>query len=160
MLYPKPFWEDVQQQAQATALDPYLVLSIMRQESAFATTAVSSAGARGLMQLMPATAQLVSQRLHLGKVTDAMLEQPQLNIRLGTHYFASMLQRYQGDTVLALAAYNAGPGRADRWRKEWPNLPQDEFIERIPFNETRLYVKLILRNMMNYERLYTAVPGR
>jgi soluble lytic murein transglycosylase len=160
MLYPKPFWEDVQQQAQATALDPYLVLSIMRQESAFATTAVSSAGARGLMQLMPATAQLVSQRLHLGTVTNAMLEQPQLNIRLGTHYFASMLQRYQGDIVLALAAYNAGPGRADRWRKEWPNLPQDEFIERIPFNETRLYVKLILRNMMNYERLYTAVPGR
>jgi soluble lytic murein transglycosylase len=157
MLYPKPFWDEVEQQARATALDPYLVVSIMRQESAFAPTAVSSAGARGLMQLMPGTAQQVSQRLQLGKVTNAMLEQPQHNIMLGTHYFASMLKRYEGNVVLALAAYNAGPGRADRWFKEWPATPQDEFIERIPFQETRLYVKLILRNMLNYERLYKAL---
>jgi soluble lytic murein transglycosylase len=157
MLYPKPFWDEVEQQARATALDPYLVISIMRQESAFAPTAVSSAGARGLMQLMPGTAQQVSQRLQLGKVTSAMLEQPQRNIMLGAHYFASMLKRYEGNVVLALAAYNAGPSRADRWLKEWPATPQDEFIERIPFQETRLYVKLILRNMLNYERLYKAL---
>jgi soluble lytic murein transglycosylase len=158
MLYPKPFWGEVEQQAQTTALDPYLVVSIMRQESAFSTTTVSAAGARGLMQLMPGTAQLVAKRLHLGKVTNAMLEQPQLNIMFGTHYFASMLKRYDGDMVLALAAYNAGPGRADRWAKEWPNTPQDEFIEQIPFHETRLYVKLVMRNMMHYERLYKALP--
>jgi soluble lytic murein transglycosylase len=158
MLYPRPFWDEIEQHARTTALDPYLVISIMRQESAFATAAVSSAGARGLMQLMPATAQLVSQRLHLGKITHVMLEHPQLNIRLGTHYFASMLKRYEGNVVLALAAYNAGPGRADRWSQEWPQTPQDEFIEQIPFNETRLYVKLVLRNLMNYERLYKALP--
>jgi soluble lytic murein transglycosylase len=157
MLYPKPFWDEVDQQARITALDPYLVISIMRQESAFSTTAVSAAGARGLMQLMPGTAQLVAKRLQLGKVTNGMLEQPQLNIMFGTHYFASMLQRYAGNMVLALAAYNAGPGRADRWAKEWPNLPQDEFIEHIPFQETRLYVKLIMRNMLHYERLYKAL---
>jgi soluble lytic murein transglycosylase-like protein len=157
MLYPKPFWEETEQQARATGLDPYLVVSIMRQESAFSTTTVSAAGARGLMQLMPGTAQLVANRLHLGKVTNVMLEQPQLNIMFGTHYFASMLQRYAGNMVLALAAYNAGPGRADRWAKEWPNTPQDEFIEHIPFNETRLYVKLVMRNMMHYERLYKAL---
>jgi soluble lytic murein transglycosylase-like protein len=159
MVYPTPFWNDVAQQARGTAVDPYLVLSIMRQESAFATTAVSSAGARGLMQLMPGTAQMVSRRLQLGTVTNALLEQPQFNIMLGTHYFASMLQRYDGNVVLALAAYNAGPGRADRWRQEWPATPQDEFIERIPFQETRLYIKLVLRNMMNYERLYKALSG-
>jgi soluble lytic murein transglycosylase len=157
MMYPKPFWAEVEQQARATVLDPYLVLGIMRQESAFATTAVSSAGARGLMQIMPGTAQLVSRSLQLGKVTNAMLEQPQLNIRLGTHYFASMLKRYEGDVVLALAAYNAGPGRADRWQKEYPTTPQDEFIECLPFQETRLYVKLVLRNLLNYERLYKAL---
>ena len=158
MLYPKPFWGELEQQARATVLDPYLVVSIMRQESAFSTTAVSAAGARGLMQLMPGTAQLVAKRLHLGKVTNAMLEQPQLNIMFGAHYFASMLQRYEGNMVLALAAYNAGPGRADRWAKEWPNIPQDEFIEHIPFQETRLYVKLVMRNMLHYERLYKALP--
>jgi soluble lytic murein transglycosylase len=109
------------------------------------------------MQLMPGTAQQVAQRLQLGKVTSAMLEQPQHNIMLGTRYFASMLKRYEGNVVLALAAYNAGPGRADRWFKEWPTIPQDEFIERIPFQETRLYVKLVLRNLLNYERLYKAL---
>jgi peptidoglycan lytic transglycosylase len=82
---------------------------------------------------------------------------PQLNITLGTRYFASLLQRYRGNVPLALAAYNAGTGRADRWQKQWPGLPMDEFVEHIPFRETRFYVKLVLRNLLNYERLYKVV---
>jgi soluble lytic murein transglycosylase len=147
----------VAQQARAVALNPHLVLSIMRQESGFQPTAVSSAGAVGLMQLMPATARLVSQQLGLGPVSADILATPRLNITLGTQYFASMLQRYHGNIFLALAAYNAGPGRVGRWQKQWPDLPMDEFVEHIPFRETRLYVKLVLRNLQNYERLYKAL---
>jgi soluble lytic murein transglycosylase len=159
MLYPKVFWDEVTRLAQRTGLDPYLVMSIMRQESAFDPAAVSASGARGLMQLMPATAREVSGRLKLGELTPGRLEEPGLNITLGTHYFAGLLQRYQGNMVLALAAYNAGPSRAGRWHQQWQHLPPDEFVELLPFRETRLYVKLVLRNLVNYERLYKAVPG-
>jgi len=103
---------------------------------------------------MPATAREVSSRLKLGDLTPGRLEEPGLNITLGTHYFAGLLQRYQGNMVLALAAYNAGPGRAERWRQQWQHLPLDEFVESLPFRETRLYVKLVLRNLVHYERLY------
>ncbi len=158
-LYPKPFWTHVTAQAKVNDLNPYLVLSIMRQESAFNQRAVSSAGARGLLQLMPATARQVARQLHLPRFKRRMLFDPEANIALGTRYFASQLRRYQGNRVLALAAYNAGPRRADRWQQRWPKLPMDEFIERIPFRATRLYVKLVLRNLMTYEYLYTTVPA-
>jgi soluble lytic murein transglycosylase-like protein/TolA-binding protein len=157
LLYPRPFWEEVVQQANNTGLDPYLVLSIMRQESAFNPAAVSRAGARGLLQLMPATAREVATRLGLTKPTQEQLHEPQLNIVLGTDYFTTALRRFGGNMVLALAGYNAGPGRASRWRQQWPGLPMDELIEQIPIQETRLYVKLILRNLMLYELLYKAV---
>ena len=84
------------------------------------------------------------------------LHDPQLSITLGTHYFAGLMQRYQGNVALALTGYNAGPARAARWREQWSGVPTDEFIERIPLDETRNYVKLILRNLMMYERLYKA----
>ena len=154
LLYPRPFWEEVVQQANNTGLDPYLVLSIMRQESAFNPAAVSRAGARGLLQLMPATAREVATRLGLTKPTQEQLHEPQFNIVLGTDYFTTALRRFGGNTVLALAGYNAGPGRASRWRQQWPDLPMDELIEQIPIQETRLYVKFILRNLMLYELLY------
>jgi soluble lytic murein transglycosylase len=154
MLYPRLFWQEIVQQAQSTALNPYLIMSIIRQESAFNPTAVSRAGARGLMQLMPATAQELVTRLRLSPVTTERLYDPQLSITLGTRYFAGLLQRSQGNVVMALAGYNAGPGRAARWREQWPDLSMDEFIEHIPLDETRTYVKLILRNLMLYERLY------
>jgi soluble lytic murein transglycosylase len=154
LLYPVPFWSDVTTQAEANNLEPYLVLSLMRQESAFDRFAVSSAEARGLMQLLPATARRVAQQLRMPRFSTQMLFDPQANITLGTRYFATQLQRYQGNRILALAAYNAGPNRVDRWRQRWPHLPMDEFVEHIPFAETRFYVKLVLRNLMIYERLY------
>ena len=159
-LYPQLFWPEVSQLAQAISLNPYLVLSIIRQESAFNPAAISSAGARGLMQLMPATAQEVLTRLKLPPEPVARLHDPQLSITLGTRYFAGLLQRYQGNVVLALAGYNAGPTRASRWREQWSGVPTDEFIERMPLDETRSYVKLILRNLMMYERLYKAPQSK
>ena len=156
-LYPQAFWPEISQQAQAKGLNPYLLLSIIRQESAFNPAAISSSDARGLMQLLPTTAQEVLSRLKLPQEPASRLHDPQLNITLGTHYFASLLQRYQGNVVLALAGYNAGPNKAARWREQWSSLPTDEFIERIPLDETRNYVKLILRNLMLYERLYKAL---
>ena len=159
-LYPQMFWPEVSQLAQAISLNPYLVLSIIRQESAFNPAAISSAGARGLMQLMPATAQEVLTKLKLPPEPVARLHDPQLSITLGTRYFAGLLQRYQGNVVLALAGYNAGPTRASRWREQWSGVPTDEFIERIPLDETRSYVKLILRNLMMYERLYKAPQSK
>ena len=158
-LYPQAFWQEITQQAQAKGLNPYLVLSIIRQESAFNPAAISSSGARGLMQLLPTTAQEVLTRLKLPQEAVAQLHDPQLSITLGTHYFAGLMQRYQRNVVLALAGYNAGPGRASRWREQWAGLPTDEFIERIPLDETRNYVKLILRNLMMYERLYAKFSG-
>ncbi len=156
-LYPQAFWPEISQQAQSRGLNPYLVLSIIRQESAFNPAAISSSGARGLMQLMPTTAQEVLTKLKLPQEPVSRLHDPQLSLALGTHYFAGLMQRYQGNVVLALAGYNAGPGRASRWREQWSGVPTDEFIERIPLNETRNYVKLILRNLMMYERLYKAL---
>jgi soluble lytic murein transglycosylase len=154
LLYPRPFWEEIVQQSHNTGLNPYLVLSIMRQESAFNPAAISRAGARGLLQLMPATAREVATRLGLTKPTQEQLHEPQFNIVLGTDYFTAALRRFGGNMVLALAGYNAGPGRTARWRQQWPDLPMDEFVEQIPIQETRLYVKLILRNLMLYELLY------
>ena len=156
MLYPQVFWPQVSQLAQTKGLNPYLVLSIIRQESAFNPASISSSGARGLMQLMPTTAQELLTKLKLPQEPASRLHDPQLSITLGTHYFAGLMQRYQGNVVLALTGYNAGPARAARWREQWSGVPMDEFIERIPLDETRNYVKLILRNLMIYERLYKA----
>jgi soluble lytic murein transglycosylase len=156
MMYPQVFWPEVSQLAQTKSLNPYLVLSIIRQESAFNPASISSSGARGLMQLMPTTAQELLSKLKLPPEPASRLHDPQLSITLGTHYFAGLMQRYQGNIVLALTGYNAGPARASRWREQWPGVPTDEFIERIPLDETRNYVKLILRNLMMYERLYKA----
>jgi soluble lytic murein transglycosylase len=154
LLYPRVHWHEVVQQARTFKVDPYLVLSVMRQESVFNPAAISRAGARGLMQIMPATAEELVARLRLSEFTLEQLHEPTMSITLGTQYLASLLQRYQGNTVLALAAYNAGPGRASRWREQWPDLSMDEFIEHIPLEETRFYVKYVLRNLMVYERLY------
>jgi soluble lytic murein transglycosylase-like protein/TolA-binding protein len=156
LLFPQAFWSEVRQQSQRLGLNPYFVLSMMRQESAFDPAATSPAGARGVMQLMPATAQEVASRLSPHPITLEQLHDPQLSITLGTHYVAGLLERYQGNMVLALAAYNAGPSRVARWLEQWPHLTIEEFIEHIPIDETRAYVKLVLRNLAVYERLYPA----
>lgn len=141
--FPPAFEDAFQQAAQAQGLDPWLLMALSRRESAFNPGARSSAGARGLMQLMPGTARLVARDLGMVAPTTKQLYQPALNIRLGSTYLADLLKRYQGNRILALAAYNAGPHRVDRWLADTP-VDHDVFIESIPFHETREYVQAVL----------------
>jgi len=134
-----------------------LLLGLMRQESAFNMRAVSPAGARGLMQLMPGTAEMVARRLGLPYNIDRLTSDPHYNITLGRDYLERMLDRYRGFLPLALAAYNAGPGRADQWIGEFGD-PRDrhvdpiDWIEQIPFSETRNYVQRVLESYTVYQR--------
>ena len=127
----------------ANGVDPFLLMGIARRESAFNNEAVSPVGARGLMQLMPGTAAHVSAQLGIEAPSMAELFDPQTNIRLGSHYISRMLDRYSGNRLAATAAYNAGPGRVDRWLREAPQ-EFDLFVESIPFRETRDYVQAVL----------------
>ena len=137
-------------------LDDALVHAVIRQESEFYPKAISRAGARGLMQLMPATAKEVSKGLQLIYERDRLIEEPTYNIRLGRAYLAEMIARYDGSVTMALAAYNAGPGRVDRWLKKYGDprrgdLTEIEWIERIPIAETRNYVQRIQETIVVYQ---------
>ena len=150
-LYPQAYWDLVRTHAKKKELDPYLIVSLIRQESLFDATAVSRANAYGLMQLLPTTAaKLTDLPLNGGSA----LTDPALNIRLGTTYLRGLLERYRGSLILALGAYNAGEKAADKWLARFGELEPDEFIENISYGETRLYVKLVLRNYRTYIRMY------
>lgn len=156
-LYPRAFWSSVDHYARETHLDPYLVAALIREESAFSPTAVSRAGARGLMQLMPATAARVATRAGVPNPPD--LDTPGVNIALGTWYLARLYEQFDGNVVLTLAAYNAGPHAVRRWLKDQHPLRDPEtFIEEIPYPETQRYVKRVLGSYDRYRTLY-ARPG-
>jgi len=146
--YPLAYQGVVAKNASATAVPESLIYSIMRAESSYFPAALSPVGAVGLMQIMPATAESIS------KGSSARLTQPDLNIRLGAKHLKDLLEIYDGNVPLAVAAYNAGAGNVKRWRKGYAGLPQDEFIESIPFRETREYVKRVVSTMELYRRLY------
>lgn len=157
--YPLGYWEIVQIPEKVSAVDPYLVLAVMREESSFSADCISEAGAKGLMQLMPSTASLVAKGLgESSHLRCAGLFQPDLNIRLGAQYLADLLQEYQGNLTLALASYNAGPQAVKKWLARSPNLEDDEFIEAIPYAETHAYVKRVLRSYQIYKILYEGRP--
>lgn len=142
-----------------TALPTPLLIAIARQESALESSARSSADARGLMQLLPSTARVVARRAGMNTPTSSDLYDPSTNIRLGSFHLAWLVQRYDGQAPLAIAAYNAGEHRVDRWIKDTDGTPTDVWIERIPFHETRNYVKNVLafRHVYGY-RLGTPTP--
>ncbi len=136
-------------------LEPALIHAIIRQESAFDLYAGSHAGAKGYMQLMPATAKETAQKYGLRWTDTSALFQKDYNITLGTHYLADQVSRYDGSYILAAVAYNAGPGRANQWIKAFgdpraSNVDAVEWVEKIPFTETRLYVQKVLENLIVY----------
>jgi soluble lytic murein transglycosylase len=157
-LYPRAFAADFARSAAAAGVDPLLLMAMARQESLFDARAVSSAGAYGVLQLLPATAERVAG----APVTTEMLADPARNADLAARYLASLLARFDGRLVLAVAAYNAGPEAAERWRARRPDGPGDEVVESITFRETRGYVKAVLRNYRAYRLLYdgTLPPAR
>ena len=141
--FPTAMAEHFEDAAADSGVDALLLMSVARRESAFNPHARSPVGARGLMQLMPATAREVAAELGTPTPDSDDLLDRDLNLQLGSHYLAGLLSRYGGNRVLALAAYNAGPHRVDRWLREAPQ-PFDVFIESIPFRETREYVQAVL----------------
>lgn len=159
-IYPFPYRELVLQNAREAGLDPFLMAGLMRQESAFWAQAVSRADARGLMQVLPTTgAELARARGPRPFDADEHLFRPEINVHLGMAFFADLRRRFGEDRSILLSAYNAGPTRARRWREfpEAGDLPR--FVERVPFTETRGYVKNVLRNREIYAWLYGRRPS-
>jgi soluble lytic murein transglycosylase len=153
-LFPRPWWSDVKRHAVENQLDPYLVAALIRQESEFNPAAVSRADAIGLMQLLPVTGKRMAHELKVRSYSVGMLAEPSVNVQLGTRYFRELLQKFDGNLEAALAAYNAGADRVQEWRSSGNFREPAEFVESIPFTETREYVQAILRNAGIYHRLY------
>jgi soluble lytic murein transglycosylase len=151
--YPAPYRKLVQDYAQQVGLDEAWIYGLVRQESRFVHTARSSAGASGLMQLMPATARWVAKRLGINGHHRTLTETVDTNIGLGTYYLRQVLDSVDNHVVLASAGYNAGPRRARDWAASRP-LEGAIYIETIPFAETREYVKKVMNNTLYYARLF------
>lgn len=150
-LYPMAYGELVIKYSEKAGIDPSLAYAVMRAESSFVPSATSPVGARGLMQLMPQTAAMV---LHEKKIEPERLYDPELNIRLGTKHLRELIDKYGGNQTAVIASYNAGAHNVNRWLKTYSNLKGEEFIESIPFGETRDYVKKVLAVAALYRRLY------
>jgi len=154
-----PFKDQVAAKAQEIDLDPAWVFGLIRQESRFVRTARSRVGASGLMQLMPATAKWVAQKIGMQGFKPAAVNDFDTNTILGTRYLGMVLQDLDGSQVLASAGYNAGPKRSVRWRATLQTPVEGAiFAETIPFTETRLYVKHVLSNASYYATLFTGAP--
>lgn len=156
--FPIPHRELLADATRRWGLDKAMVYAIIRQESRFMSHARSPVGATGLMQLMPATARWVARQIPIQPFNAAMLRQPEVNVNMGTYYFHRVLADLGGTPILAAAAYNAGPGRARRWRDAQP-LEGAIYAETIPFNETRRYVKQVFTNTWFYHHRLTGRPA-
>lgn len=154
--FPTPHLDVFSSESQAAAVPLSFLYGIARQESAFAPDAESSAGALGMMQLLPSTAALTARRMGLKAPPRPLLKEPDLNVKLGSRYLATLMARYDGNRALAAAAYNAGPGRVDRWLATLPAKPADVWIEAVPFDETRSYVK----NVLAFSYIYSEKLGK
>jgi soluble lytic murein transglycosylase len=152
-LFPKAYWPDLTKFSSSNSLDPYLVASLIRQESEFNPNAVSNRDAVGLMQLLPKVGKSVAKQEKLKHFSATQLLTPAVNLELGTKYFRSMVDKF-GSFEYALAAYNAGSDRVQDWLGAGKYRDPQEFVESIPFTETREYVEAIMRNANVYRQLY------
>ncbi len=153
-LFPRPYWDSLRRYSDENGLDPYLVASLIRQESEFNPGVVSHANAYGLMQLLPKTGKGTAKQVGLHNYKTESLLDPTVNIELGTKYFREMVDHFGGQVEYALAAYNAGSSRVEDWRSSGSYRDIEEFVESIPFTETREYVQAIVRNAEVYKRVY------
>lgn len=159
-LYPYPYQELVELYAKANGVDSALVASVIMNESRFQNDARSSRGAIGLMQIMPETAQWIALQLGDDNFSLEKLHEPETNIRYGVWYLAELQREFAGNNILALAAYNAGRGTVRDWIEEgdWPWT--FHALDKIPYPETRSYVKNVLQNRIRYEKLYSGKHER
>lgn len=151
--YPAPYRDSLQGRIQENDLEEAWVYGLMRQESRFVTQAKSNVGAAGLMQVMPATARWIAQRLGIKDYRKMIISELDTNLKLGTYYMKNVLSSLGNNPILASAAYNAGPGRARQWQADKP-LEGAIYVENIPFDETRDYVKKVMSNTVYYSKLF------
>ena len=156
ILFPQQYWSAIEQDSVKNGLDPYMVASLIRQESEFNPTAISPANAFGLMQLLPSVGRSMAKEEGIHHFNEMELLNPETNIRLGTRYLKQTLDKFDGQPPYAFAAYNAGDSRVTDWQSIGRYHGMDEFVESIPFTETRDYVQAILRN----ESIYRELNGR
>jgi len=155
-LYPLPFWSEIEKNANANTINPWIVASLIRQESAFNPKARSGANAIGLMQMIPPVAEEEAALMKVKKFQIDDLYNPATAIKLGTHHLKRNLTKFDESWICAIAAYNAGSPPVKRWQGYYPNTSPLAFIERISYTETRNYVKSILRNFVNYQRIFSS----
>ncbi|HTW64227.1 MAG TPA: transglycosylase SLT domain-containing protein [Bryobacteraceae bacterium] len=153
LAFPLPYWKALEADCRAQGLDPYLMAALIRQESEFNPKAVSPANARGLAQVMPSTGRQLSRKLRM-RYRTAMLFTPDTNLKLGTYYMRQLSDELQGKWEAVLASYNAGKSHVNTWLASANFREPAEFVESIPFNETRVYVQSVLRNAEVYRKLY------
>lgn len=159
LAFPIPFRAELEKYCRRHGVDPYLFAALIRQESEFDPRAVSRSRARGLSQIMPSTGRQLARKLGYRRFSVSMLFRPEVNLNLGAYEFNRLTARFGGKLEPVLAAYNAGPSRADRWLT-WAEFREPaEFIETIPITETRNYIQIVLRNAELYRRLYGAAPA-
>jgi soluble lytic murein transglycosylase len=150
--FPVLYRDEINRNAVRQGLEPAIMYGLVRQESVFDPYAHSSAGARGLMQIMPGTGQHIAAKLHERWGSAVNLFDPELNLKYGAFYYKQLLERFDGHVALAAAGYNAGPQRVARWRPDFRSVPADIWIETIPFKETRKYVSSVLTYSMIYQQ--------
>jgi soluble lytic murein transglycosylase len=153
LLYPLAYWDSVKGFSIKYSIDPLLVLSVAREESRFDTKARSPAGALGLMQLMPRTAYRFSSKLKLGIHTTQQIYDTKNNLHIGIYYLSNLINEF-GSYSHALAAYNAGEEAVGKWMQKGNYKSIDEFIEDIPYNETKNYVKRVITTFFEYKRAF------
>jgi soluble lytic murein transglycosylase len=160
ILFPEAWWDIIKRESAKNNLDPYLVASLIRQESEFNPSVVSYANAYGLMQLLPSTGKAMAREEGMTHFETFQLLDPETNIRLGCRYLREMLNKLGGVPEYALAAYNAGDYRVEDWEAAGPYSGIDEFVESIPFTQTREYVQAILRNEETYKAIDEVAGGQ
>jgi soluble lytic murein transglycosylase len=155
LFYPFHYREQIIASADMYRVDPLLVAAVIHTESGFRQNAVSARGARGLMQVMPSTAEWVAERIGFPSFSEEMLFEPHYNIQIGTWYLADLIKQFDGSTVIALAAYNGGRGEVDRWLHQGIWDGGEANLGQIPFTETRGFVMRVLKTYRRYNQLYS-----
>ncbi len=158
LAFPLPYRHSLEEYSRQQSLDPFLVAALIRQESEFNTNAVSRSNARGLTQVLPSTARQLSRKLGIPRYSTAMLFRPDMNLKIGTYYLKALSDQLQGKWEETLASYNAGKSRVNSWTSSANYHEPAEFVESIPFSETRIYVQSVLRNAEVYRRIYGPKP--
>ncbi|MDI3257617.1 MAG: lytic transglycosylase domain-containing protein [Kyrpidia sp.] len=153
-MYPLYYYDDIRAEAGRYDLDPLLVAAVVRVESSFVEDRVSKVGAVGLMQLMPDTAQWIVQQPGAPRVSPDALKDPKTSLAMGTWYLSYLVHRFQGNSVAAVAAYNAGPNRVERWLKEGQWDGTLDQADRIPVGETRHFVQRVFFTFDRYKEIY------